>query len=58
MSKPKEWKAGRDVKRAEAWEQLYDKPRDPLAQQMIDLGCYPPHGTADDATWIGTGDAK
>ena len=60
MSKPKQWKQGRELKHADAWDAAL--PASELQSCVVDgriqlNDAYPPHEQPTDAIWIGSGDA-
>lgn len=70
MSKPKQWKQGRELKHADAWSDGVECGGDialihgasELQSCVVDgriqlNDAYPPHEQPTDAIWIGTGDA-
>ena len=61
MSKPKQWKQGRELKHADAWQpgdEIGIGPFDTPAEMLADLHAYPQEAEPDGRLWVGSGDSQ
>ena len=66
MSKPKQWKQGRELKHADVWQPMsaeelggFDGPFDTVEELIAALRApYPQEAEPDGRLWVGSGDAS
>ncbi len=61
MSKPKQWKQGRELKHAEHWKSVYDSYPAmgfEAACQLEAMTAYPQEAEPDGRLWVGSGDSQ
>lgn len=56
MSKPKQWKQGRDLKHADAWD--VDERVNIDDQVRVLSDAYPQEAEQPDRLWVGSGDSQ
>ena len=60
MSKPKQWKQGRELKHADVWDAAL--PASELQSCVVDghlqLNVYPQEAEPDGRLWVGSGDSQ
>lgn len=66
MSKPKQWKQGRELKHADVWQPMsaeelggFDGPFDTVEELIAALRApYPQEAERPDRLWVGSGDSQ